>query len=260
MDVEHANAARIYDYMLGGAHNFAVDRAYAAKILERFPDAASTSWANRSYLARAVRYCLRAGIEQFLDLGSGVPTVGNVHEITEQHRPGARVAYVDFEPVAVRHSREIVREFPNVSVTEADLRDPTTVLTAPGVRDLLDFSAPVAVLAVAALHFVAEQDDPVRVLDGYRAVLAPGSALVISHGSTDFDDPEVAANVRILVDGFANSSTPAHPRSRARLRELLAGFELVDPGLVDITRWRPAPDEAGRPLAGVYGAVGHPVP
>lgn len=195
--------------------------------------------ANRAYLARAVGWCLRdAGISQFLDLGCGVPTVGNVHEVAHGIDPCARVAYVDFEPVAVTHAREIVAGLDTVSVTAADLREPDRVLTSPGVAGLLDFTRPVAVLAVGVLHFVP--GDLSAIFARYRAALAPGSAVVLSHGSDDWDDAGLAATARAAAEGYRDSATPVTLRTRAELEALLAGLDLEPPGLVDITAW-PAP-------------------
>ncbi|WP_285591285.1 SAM-dependent methyltransferase [Actinomycetospora sp. NBRC 106378] len=252
-DTDRPNAARIYDYMLGGAHHFAVDRAAAAQMLERFPDAARAGHANRDFLRRAVEFCCARGIRQFLDLGSGIPTVGNVHEVARRHDPDVRVAYVDIEPVAIAYSREVIGDDPLVTVTRADLRRPQDVLAAPGVAGLLDRSAPVAVLAVASLHYVAPEDGLTAVVAAYRAALVPGSAFVMSHGSDDVDDEDAAAHIRELAEVMRHSATPAYVRTRAELLDALAPFELADPGLVDIRRWRA---ESDLPDAAVYGAVG----
>ena len=252
IDFELANAARIYDYLLGGGHNFAVDREQAARILDGNPDMERVCRANRAYLGRVVAWCVDQGIEQFLDLGSGVPTVGNVHEIAHRTAPQARVAYVDFEPVAVAHAHEIVRDLETVTITRADLRDPDSVLTAPGVAELLDWSRPVALLSVAVLHFIA---DPrlSEILARYRAALAPGSVQALSHGSADLDDAEVAERIRRAAEGYRGSATEAHLRSRAEIHGLLGDLELVGPGLVDIVHW-PRP-EANQALTGAYAAV-----
>jgi hypothetical protein len=252
IDFERANAARIYDFLLGGAHNFAVDREQAGLILARHPDMARVCRENRAYLARAVRWCLESGIDQFLDLGSGVPTVGNVHEIAHAHNPAARVAYVDFEPVAVASAREISAGLESVTVTAADLREPEAVLGAPGVAGLLDFTRPVALLAVAVLRFVS--DDLVPILAGYRAALAPASVIVLSHGSHDWDDPALAAAQREAAAGYHSSATPAALRTRAQLYELLTGLDLLAPGLVDLTAW-PTPTDPQPVLVGAYAAV-----
>jgi hypothetical protein len=252
IDFDRANAARIYDYLLGGACNFAVDREQAAKILTQNPDMAYVCRANRDFLRRAVAWCLDRGIHQFLDLGSGVPTVGNVHEIALAHRPDARVAYVDFEPVAVAHAHEVVDGLESVSVTRADMRDPDAVLGAPGVRDLLDPALPTALLTVAVLHFVPDPTLP-AILARYRAALAPGSAHVMTHGSADHDDPELAARTRAIQDGYRGSATEVVLRSRPEIHELLGGNALAEPGMVDIVDW-PAPDPEARPTGG-YAAI-----
>jgi SAM-dependent methyltransferase len=252
IDFDRANAARIYDYLLGGACNFAVDREQAAKILAQNPDMGYVCRANRDYLRRAVVWCLAHGITQFLDLGSGVPTAGNVHEIALAHDPTARVAYVDFEPVAVAHAREMIEGLPGVSVTRADMRDPRGVLGAPGVAGLLDLTRPVAMLTVAVLHFVPDPRLP-AVLARYRDALAPGSAHVMSHGSADHDDPELAARTRAIQDGYRGSATEVVLRTRAEVHELLGGHDLVAPGMVDIVDW-PAADPGARPTGG-YAAI-----
>jgi hypothetical protein len=251
IDFERANAARIYDYFLGGGHNFASDRAQAEKILAGNPDMPRVCRANRAFLGRVVRWCLDQGIDQFLDLGSGVPTVGNVHEIALPLVPGARIAYVDFEPVAVHHAREITAGLAGVSVTQGDLRVPEDILGDPAISGLLDLGRPVAVLAIAVLHFV--DDDLGAIFERYRAALAPGSVLAINHGSADHDDPELAESVRVIQQGYRGSATPVVLRDRAQIREVLDGFELVGPGLVDPVHW-PEPQSGVAPV-GAWAAV-----
>jgi hypothetical protein len=252
IDFERANAARIYDYFLGGAHNFASDRAQAAKIVAANPDMPRVCRLNRDFLGRVVRWCLAQGVDQFLDLGSGVPTVGNVHEIALRQRPGARVAYVDFEPVAVHHARELTAEFDGVSVIQGDLRQPEVVLDDPGVAGLLDFDRPVAILAVAVLHFI--DDDLPAIFGRYRDALCPGSVVALNHGSADHDDPVLAESVRATERGYRGSATPVVLRDRAQIRALLDGFELVPPGLVDPVHW-PVSNPDAEPI-GAYAAVG----
>ncbi len=253
VDFENANAARIYDYFLGGAHNLAVDRALAARVAEASPHAGVWARGNRNLLMRVVRYCVEHGVRQFLDLGSGIPTMDHVHTTARTLAPETRVAYVDFEPVAVAHSQELLADVEGVTVTRADIRDPAAVLSAPTVTEVLDFNAPVAVLAVALVHFVSEADDPERVLAGYRDALVPGSYLAITHTSADYDDPELARRVETAAAVYRDSATPIYLRDRPRIHELLRGGELVDPGLVDISQW-PRPDPASEPL-GSYAAL-----
>lgn len=251
-DRKPATAARIYDYVLGGMHNFPADRAAASMAIEQFPLIPARARDNRALLRRMVRYLADAGVRQFLDIGSGMPTVGNVHEIALAQQPGARVAYVDFEPVAVHHARELTAGLEGVSVTQGDLRQPEEVLRDPGVVGLLDFDRPVAILAIAVLHFI--DDDLPAIFGRYRDALGPGSVLALNHGSSDQDDPELAESVRAIERGYRGSATPVVLRDRTRIRDLLDGFELVPPGLVDPAHW-PAPNPGVEPV-GAYAAVG----
>ena len=235
IDFDRANAARMYDYFLGGAHNFAIDRDHANKLAAANPDAPSMARSNRSFLRRVVHWCIDRGITQFLDLGSGVPTVGNVHEIAHRSQPHARVAYVDHEPVAAAHAADIVAGLDTVSSTLADLRDVDTVLTAPGVAGLLDLTRPVALLAISCLHFVP--GDVQTVLDAYRARLASGSALALSHISDDHLDPDTAARIRALSTAFDGSASTTTLRTRREVIALFGDYELVAPGLVDVIDW-----------------------
>ncbi|GLZ56328.1 SAM-dependent methyltransferase [Actinomycetospora sp. NBRC 106378] len=253
IDTERPNAARMYDYFLGGAHHFAADRAQADLVAARMPEIVTVARANRDFLGRVVTWCLGQGIRQFLDLGSGVPTVGNVHEIAQRHDPAARVAYVDVEPVAAAHARQILAEVEGATATRADLRDVDAVLTAASA--LLDLGEPVAVLAVAVLHFVPDDPEPVAdVLARYRARLAPGSVLALSHSSADQDDPELAARVRAGIDAYRGTASEPTRRDRTAVRALLGDLELVPPGVVDVVHWpTPHPTAAA---TGLYAAVG----
>lgn len=237
VDVETPNAARMYDYYLGGSHNFAHDRAAAARALEVTPAMIPGARANRAFLQRVVRYCLDAGIRQFLDLGSGIPTVGHVSEIAHAVDPSARVAYVDLEPVAVAHTYRMLADVPTVSVTQADLQEPQAVLNAPGVAGLLDFNQPVAVLAVAVLHFVPDAKDPAAILDAYCAAVPTGSVLAVSHITDHYDTPERVAEIGRL---YSSTTNAARHRSFADFTALLGNRELVDPGAVYVTDWRPS--------------------
>lgn len=255
-DLHTPNPARVYDYMLGGAHNFAADREFATRLLEVLPGARDGAVANRAFLGRAVRACLELGCRQFLDLGAGIPTAEPVHEIVHRHDPSARVAYVDVEPVAVAMSRELLAGVPGASITAADLTDPDAVLAAPGVRDLLDPAEPTAVLAVSVLHFVPDDDLLAGLLDRYCDAVAPGSVLVVSHGSTDTDDLRAREEMATIERLTRDSAQPATARDRATLRRLTRRLDLLEPGLVDVSRWRPDdPDRPGRDV-GMYALVG----
>jgi hypothetical protein len=251
VDPDVPNAARMYDYYLGGSHNFAADRAAAEQVKAAIPYAVDVARANRFFLHRAVRFCIEEGIDQFLDLGSGIPTAGNVHEIARGLGSPARVAYVDNEPVTVASAAALLEDEPLATITMADIRDPNAVFAAPGVRDLLDLSRPVALLTVAVLPFVPDEDDPVGIARRYRSRLAPGSVHVLSHGTADHDP----ADLRALGEVYRNTANPVRLRTRDAVAEMLRGTDLVEPGLVDATEWRPE-DTTGGQHRGLWAAVG----
>ena len=230
-DLDRPSAARIYDYWLGGAANLAVDRELARRMIAIDPAVVDIARANRSFLRRAVRVCVAQGVNQFLDLGSGIPTVGNVHDIAQRADPGARVAYVDIEAIAVEQDRHLLRHNPLVTATQADLRDTEAVLTA--AADLLDLGRPVALLALMVLPYLP--DDPAGVIARYRARLAPGSLLVISHLTGEERDIDMTG----LATAAANASIPTHLRSRTEITALLGDALPVDPGVVGAPHWRP---------------------
>ncbi|HET8662342.1 MAG TPA: SAM-dependent methyltransferase [Micromonosporaceae bacterium] len=253
VDIDRPSPARMYDYALGGAHNFAVDRQLYHQMIALMPDLAPHAWASRAFMRRAVRYCVEAGMRQFLDLGSGIPTRGNVHEVVQRAAPEARVMYVDIDPVAVAHSREILTGNPLARVIQADLRKPDTILNDPDVRDLLDLDQPVAVLMVGVLHFIAE--DPGGIVPAFRDAVVPGSHLVMSHLTAETRPADLAEGVEVAHRG----GLEARPRSRAEVARLFTGFELVAPGLVWAHEWRPDPADAtaedlSRPV--ILGCVG----
>jgi hypothetical protein len=235
VDLDRPNAARVYDYYLGGAHNFAVDRRMAQEALAAWPELPLIMRANRAFLRRAVRFLVRSGVRQFLDLGSGIPTVGNVHEIAQAEDPSCRVVYVDVDPVAVAHGHALLDGDPRVSAVQADLRDPATVLRLARTEGGLDLTRPVAVLLVAVLHFVQDIDDPAGLVAGYREATVPGSALVICHATSDGQGERADEHLAL----YARTPTPMTMRSHAGVTALLKGYELVDPGLVFMALWRP---------------------
>jgi hypothetical protein len=235
VDTDTPSAARMYDYLLGGAHNFAADREAARRVLGIRPDSALLAQANRSFMRRAVRFMVDQGIDQFLDLGSGVPTVGNVHEIAQRYHPDARVVYVDVDPIAVMHARHLLAGDPHTIVLEQDIRKPDAILDDRQVRTLLDLDRPVGVLAVAVLHFLPDSEDPAGVLERLREAVADGSYLAISHGTAD-GHPEIVERVRQVYQSTAN---PVVARSRAEVEALFGGWRPVDPGLAWVSEWRP---------------------
>ena len=235
LDISRPSAARMYDYLLGGGHNFEADRQLAARVSGAHPGCWDIARLNRAFLRRAVLELNSVGVRQFLDIGSGIPTVGNVHEIAQRVDPQARVVYVDHDPVAVAHCELILEGNDRAGVVLADMRDPDSVLTASVTRELLDLDQPVGLLMVCVVHFVPSYADPVGLLGRYRDALGPGSYLAFSHLNSDSGAPEMQA----LVEVMRSSKDPIHPRTRAQITELFSGFELVAPGVVSIAEWRP---------------------
>jgi hypothetical protein len=250
VDPNTPNAARVYDVYLGGTHNLPVDREFARRAKEILPDVDTVARMNRSYLQRVVGELTRTGIDQFLDLGSGIPTNGNVHEIAQSINPRATIVYVDNEKVAVAHSAGLLAGNDKATILNADIRQPHTVLEA---AELLDFTRPVGVIMCTILHFISDADDPLRIVRTYRDALVPGSYLAISHGTTD-NRPDLAA----FGDAYRNTPNPVTLRPRAEVERFFDGFDLIEPGLVFTPQWRPlTPSEVTEPeRAGVYAGVG----
>jgi SAM-dependent methyltransferase len=255
IDLSRPSAARVYDYFLGGAHNFEIDRQLAEQIAAMTPNLADTMRGGRAFLRRAVAELARGGIDQFLDIGSGIPTVGNVHEVAQGINPQARIVYVDVDPVAVAHSRSILDGNEGTAVVQADLRDPAYVLSEARAAGLLDFSRPIAVLLAGVVHFVPDDDRPDEILKTLRDAVAPGSYLVISH-STYEDQPREMLEAQKLS---AKTATEITLRSRAQIADYFGDWELLEPGIVHMPLWRPeSPDDvdAHPERFGAYGAVG----
>jgi hypothetical protein len=238
--LDRPNVARMYDYFLGGAHNFAVDREAAQQLFSIFPDLPLVSQANRALLRRAVHFLVGAGINQFLDIGSGIPTAGNVHEVAQRMDPEARVAYVDVEPVAVAHSRAILRDVPNTVAVQGDARKPQDVVCDPEVRRLLDFDQPMAVLMLALLHFIPDGDVARFIVRSLRDAVPSGSYFVITHATTERIE---ASGRERVVELYKNASSPFHFRTRDQIEGLFEGLEMLEPGLVYIPLWRPEAED-----------------
>lgn len=252
IDLERPNAARVYDYLLGGGCNFVVDREFADKLLARVPEAETILRHNRAFLGRAVRFCVEQGIRQILDLGSGIPTVGNVHEIAQRAAPDCRVVYVDNEPVAVAHSELMLEHNGNADVVLADLLEVDAVLGSKPVRRLIDFSQPMAVILAAVLHFVPEEDNPYDVVARYVRAMAPGSFLVLSHGASTGRE-----RYRSIGQMYREIGSPAGGRTREQFETFLTGTEVVEPGVVWTSQWRPEFEHDDPPeWALIYAAVG----
>ncbi|MGH3401046.1 MAG: SAM-dependent methyltransferase [Streptosporangiaceae bacterium] len=246
------NVARIYDALLGGKDNYAVDREAALALTAAIPSAARAARDNREFLGRAVHFlAAEAGITQFLDIGTGLPTQGNVHEIAQAVNRCARVVYVDNDPVVLAHGRALLADNPNVHVVEGDLEYPRELLGRKEVRQRIDFSKPVAVLLVAVLHFLDDSLRPWEILEAITHRIAPASYVVISHVTGDQISAEAASEAREIYADFAQGTT----RSRARIMSFFEGLELVPPGLIDVADWRPGRDLPTRPTL-FWGGVG----
>ncbi|MFJ6216176.1 SAM-dependent methyltransferase [Streptomyces sp. NPDC092296] len=244
-DVDVANIARIYDYYLGGLYNFAVDREKADRIKSLMPSVDLLARANRDWLRRTVRFLLAQGIEQFVDLGSGLPTTGNVHEVAHARNPRARVVYVDYEPSAVLHGEEILADEPLAAVIEADGRQPEQVWSHPRFRELIDLSRPVGILMGGLLVFVNDQEDPAGLVADYRAACVPGSYLSISHLSDDLADADTRTQVGRMSDAYqAGVGQRLYVRDRETIASWFEGMELVEPGVTLMADWRPDPGRA----------------
>jgi S-adenosyl methyltransferase len=249
------SAARVYDYFLGGAHNFAVDRALADEIARMTPDVGETMRANREFLRRAVRYLTEAGIRQFLDIGSGIPTVGNVHQIAQSIAPESRIVYVDIDPVAVAHSQAILAGNDRAAALEGDVRHVAGILAEPRLRELLDLTQPVAVLLAGILHFVPDSDDPPAIVGRLADAVPPGSYVVLSNATYEDQPPEVLEAQKLS----GRTATEIVLRSRAQLLDQFRGFTLIEPGLVHLPLWRPdSPADVGDhpERYGAFGGVG----
>jgi hypothetical protein len=240
VDPTKPNVARVYDYWLGGRHNLVADRELAEAMATLDPWIPAACKANQAFLGRAVRYLAARGIRQFLDVGSGIPTAGNVHEIAQSAAADTRVVYVDRDPVAVAMGRKLLAGNDRAAVVQADLRHLDPVLTDPAVDRLIDFDEPIAIMLVAILHFVLDADEPYRIVSRLRDTAAPGSYLVVSH-ATSQDNHALASAAERLYDSRA---ADGQARSREQIAGFFGGWELAEPGLVYAPQWRPdSPDE-----------------
>jgi SAM-dependent methyltransferase len=234
-DPSRASIARVYDYWLGGDHNLVVDRELGERMATLDPRIPAACRANRAFLRRAVRFLAGQGIRQFIDLGSGIPTAGNVHQIAREAGSSSRVVYVDRDPVAVAEGRKILQGHGNAAVIQADVREPERILAAPETARLIDFSEPVGLLFVAILHFVLDADDPHGIVAQFRDAVVPGSYLVISHVVGDAA-PKLTAAVQ---DAYNSRGADGQARSREEIARFFTGWAPVEPGLAYAPAWRP---------------------
>jgi hypothetical protein len=243
LDPNTPNVARVYDYWLDGKDNFQVDRDFAEKIIAIEPAAPYMARQNRGFLGRAVRALTQeAGIRQFIDIGTGLPTQRNVHQVAQEIAPDARIVYVDNDEVVRIHASALLGDSPTVTAIRADFRDPQGILSHPDLNKLIDFDQPVALLLLAILHFVPDDEDPIGIIRRYREVMAPGSHLALSCSTGDADPARAAK----IIAEYEKASAPAVLRGGAEILRFFDGFELLDPGrLVYTPEWRP-----DRPLDG----------
>ncbi|BCL30511.1 SAM-dependent methyltransferase [Streptomyces aurantiacus] len=250
IDTSRPHPARIYDYLLGGKDNYEADQQAADKLAAVAPEVWIGVRANRAFLRRAVRYIVGSGVRQILDIGTGLPTSPNVHEIAQEVAQDVRVAYVDNDPIVKAHADALLSQFGATSIVLADLRDPQAIVDHPDVRRVIDFDEPVAVLLVAIFHFITEAENPGQIISTLRDALPKGSYLVLSHATGDFADRSDAQAV------YNNATATMNLRSRAEVERLFDGFELIEPGLTQVPFWRPdapPPDRSGE--IGFYGGV-----
>jgi SAM-dependent methyltransferase len=252
IDITVATAARMYDYYLGGKDNFAVDREAAERVLAAAPEVRPIAVENRRFLQRGVRYLAEQGITQFLDIGTGLPTQGNVHEIAQEHDPVARVVYVDNDPIVLVHARALLGTDAATKVVTADLRDREKVLEE--ASRVLDLSRPYALLMAAVLHFIPDSDRPHELVAGYRDALPPGSYLLISHVTGDTRPTSSAG----AAAAYRNTRNPATLRPVEEIASFFGDLELVSPGLVPVPLWRPetAPATEADDIW-MYGGIAH---
>lgn len=256
VDTTKPNAARMYDWYLGGGHNFPVDREFGRHVEAIWPNIKPVARHNRAFLQRVVKDSLAAGIRQFLDIGSGVPTAGNVHEVSADARPPAHVVYVDYEPVAFAAGQLLLEEQRaghRATVIQEDLREPAAILDHPETRRLLNLDEPVCLLTVALFHFISDADRPREILAAYRDRLPAGSRLALTHIACDEAPPAERERVLAFCEAYKDTSNPLYCRDRAQVTAFFDGWDLLEPGVVFIPDWRPSapPDhsDTARPLA-----------
>jgi hypothetical protein len=244
----------VYDYLLGGKDNYAVDREAAEKILALAPSSRRLARSQRAFLVRSVRYMAETGIRQFIDLGTGIPTSPNVHEVARSVHPSARIVYVDFDPVVIVHNTALLSTNDGVVSVGEDIRNPDAILGHPDVVDLIDFNEPIGVLLLAVLHNISDAEGPGEIIGRFRDRMAPGSHIAISHFSLD----SAPHALKELEATYAGTPWPKTIRSREEILRFFDGFELVPPGLVDMGDWRPDLEEPPTELK-IPGGVGRKV-
>jgi hypothetical protein len=249
-DPSRPNVARVYDYMLGGKDNFGVDRELGDQLLVAFPESAWIARQNRAFAGRAASFCAEQGVSQFLDVGSGLPTMDNVHEVARKVIPGAKVVYVDNDKVAHSHAEALLTTGDGVSAILGDLRAPEQILADVRARRLLDLSQPFVVMMTAILHFITDEEKPEELVRVLKNAMPSGSFLVLTHATHDFQPEESERAVRM----YRRASAPLVTRSRIDIAALFRGLDVVEPGLVRTSRWRPA-EETTAESSDLFGGV-----
>jgi hypothetical protein len=255
IDTSRPHPARIYDYLLGGWDNYEVDREAGERVVSLAPDARVSVRANRDFLRRAVRTVVEAGIRQIIDIGTGIPTSPNTHEVALAAAPDTRIVYVDNDPIVAAHADAKLTNTPNTAFVLADVRDPRRILDNPAVRETIDFDQPVAILLVAVLHFVEDKEDPAGIVAALSEPLVPGSHLVLSHGTLDFHAEGTGDAREVYQDATATLNI----RDYDEILAFFDGYDLLDPGLVQVPLWRPdspLPDADELRRIAFYGGAG----
>ena len=254
IDPNKPSPARIYDYWLGGSQNFAVDRLAGQRALAALPNLQDAIRANRAFLGRVVHHLAAdCGVTQFLDLGSGVPTVGNVHEVARYINPDAKVVYVDIDPVAIAHARALLDKVDGVEAILADLSKPDSVLSHPTLRETLDLDAPIAILLYAVLHFIPDTEHPDAIVRAYTQAAAPGSYLALSHGAPDTGRQREQDTM--LSEYKQSTGVPFITRGADQISAWLTDLTIQPPGLVSIDQWRPEPDIEQPAYVAMFGVL-----
>lgn len=257
IDTSKPHPARMYDAYLGGKDNYAADQEAVRLVLRQWPEVRAIARANRAFMQRAVRFLAgEAGIRQFIDIGTGIPSAGNVHEVAGRAAPDTRVVYVDNDPIVHVHANALLTGSGTTSIVLADLRNPRGILADPKLRGLIDFTQPVALLLVAIMHFIADTENPADIVATLRAALPPGSYLALSHGTADFHLPGVADQA---AGAYQNATAPLVLRAYQQVAAFFDGFGLVEPGLVQAPLWRPdgkTPRPRDLARIGIYAGVG----
>jgi O-methyltransferase involved in polyketide biosynthesis len=253
VDTSRPSIARVYDYFLGGKDNFACDREVGEQVRAAVPEVATMAAQNRAFLGRVVRYLAEQGIRQFIDIGTGLPTQNNVHQVAQRVTPDAHVVYVDNDPVVLAHARALLAENPNTIAVDGDLRDPAGILADDGLRRLIDLDQPVAILMVGILYFVTDSERPFEVVATLRDAMTPGSYLAISHVVSD-DEPEALTAVQEIYRSFLQREGDSR-RTKAEVREFFDGLEMIDPGLVYVRNWHGDDTPDLSPVTWMVGGV-----